>query len=174
MVDEILETARLRGERVRPADLADYRALYQDTRVTATLTVDGQPLPEEELQQRFARKLALWEEEGYGLWFFRDRATGRFVGYCGLQPATHWDPPKVELLYATLPEFWGGGLTTEMAAAVLRVGFAQLGLSEVVSYTLPTNRASQRVMEKQGFRYEGDIDHAGLVHRFYRVKRTED
>jgi hypothetical protein len=29
-------------------------------------------------------------------------------------------------------------------------------------------------MEKQGFRYERDIVHAGLPHRFYRVRRTED
>ena len=173
MVDEILETARLRGERIQPADLANYRALYNDTRVTATLTVDGQPLPEDELQERFARKLALWEEEGYGLWFFRDRATGHFVGYCGLQPSQHGEAATVELLYATLPDYWGGGLTTEMAAAVLRVGFAQLGLAEVVSYALPINRASQRVMEKQGFRYEGDIVHAGLTHKFYRVTSNE-
>ena len=173
-MDEILETKRLRGARIQPADLADYRALYQDTRVTATLTIDGQPLPEDDLQERFAHKLAIWEEQGYGLWFFRDRATEHFVGYCGLQPATHWTPPKVELLYATIPEYWGAGLTSEMAAAVLRVGFAQLGLPEVVSYTLPTNRASQRVLEKHGFHHAGDIVHAGLPHRFSRVLRTED
>ena len=173
MVDESLETERLRGERVQPADLANYRALYQDMLVTATLTVDGQPLPEDELQQRFARRLALWEEQGYGLWFFHERTNGHFVGYCGLQPSQHGGAATVELLYATLPGYWGGGLTTEMAAAVLHVGFAQLGLSEVVSFTLPTNRASQRVMEKQGFRYEGDIVHAGLPHRFYRVLSAE-
>jgi len=77
------------------------------------------------------------------------------------------------LLYAAMPEFWGKGLTSEMAAAVLRVGFAQLGLAEVVSYALHANIASQRVMEKQGFRYERDIVHAGLPHRFYRVLSAE-
>ena len=171
--DATLETPRLRGTRVDPADFADYFALYQDPRVTATLTVDGQPLPEAETCERFARKLALWEEHGYGLWFFRDRADGHFVGYCGLQPADQWDPPAVELLYATLPASWGRGLTSEMAAAILHVGFVQLSLPEVVSYTLPTNRASQRVMEKQGFRYECDITHADLSHRFYRLTRDE-
>jgi ribosomal-protein-alanine N-acetyltransferase len=171
--DETLETPRLRGTRVAPDNFADYFALYQEPRVSATLTVDGQPLPEAETRERFARKLALWEEYGYGLWFFRDRADGRFVGYCGLQPADQWDPPTVELLYATLPDFWGRGLTSEMAAAILHVGFAQLNLPEVVSYALPTNRASQRVMEKQGLRYERDITHSGLPHRFFRLTRDE-
>ncbi|MFN8514227.1 MAG: GNAT family N-acetyltransferase [Chloroflexia bacterium] len=149
-------------------------ALYQDPRVTATLTVDGQPLAEDLARERFASKLANWERDGYGLWFFRERAMGRFVGYCGLQPSVHGDEaPTVELLYAAMPEFWGKGLTSEMAAAVLRVGFAQLGLPEVVSYALHANIASQRVMEKQGFRYERDIVHAGLPHRFYRVLSAE-
>jgi len=172
-VDEALETERLRGARVQPGDFADYFALYQDPRVTATLTADGQPLAEELARERFASKLANWERDGYGLWFFRERATGRFVGYCGLQPSGHGDMPTVELLYAAMPEFWGKGLTSEMAAAVLRVGFAQLGLAEVVSYALHANIASQRVMEKQGFRYERDIVHAGLPHRFYRVLSAE-
>jgi RimJ/RimL family protein N-acetyltransferase len=171
--DESLETPRLRGTRVAPDDFAAYFALYQDPRVTATLTVDGQPLSEAETRERFGRKLALWREHGYGLWFFRDRAGGHFVGYCGLQPAEGWDPPTVELLYATLPAAWSQGLTSEMAAAVLHVGFTQLNLPEVVSYTLPANRASQRVMEKQGLRYERDITHVGLPHRFYRLTRDE-
>ena len=142
-----LETERLRGARLQPGDFADYFSLFRDPRVTATLTADGQPLPEEEARRWFARKLEGWERDGYGLWLFRDRATGRFVGYCGLQPSRHGATPTVELLYAALPE--------------------------VVSYALPTNRASQRVMEKQGFRYERDIIHAGLPHRFYRVTSNE-
>lgn len=170
--DETLETARLRGERARPGDFPHYLALFREPRVTATLTVDGQPLPEEVARERFARKLVIWEEQGYGLWFFRDRESGDFVGYCGLQPADGQEPPTVELLYATMPAQWGRGLTSEMAAAVLRVGFARLGLPEVVSYTLFANRASQRVLEKQGFRYERDITHAGLPHRFYRLTKT--
>jgi RimJ/RimL family protein N-acetyltransferase len=172
-VDESLETARLRGARVHVGDFAAYFALFRDPRVTATLTVDGQPLAEEVARERFAAKLANWERDGFGLWFFRERDTGRFVGYCGLQPSGHGDTATVELLYAALPEHWGRGLTSEMAAAVLRVGFAQLGLDEVVSYALPTNVASHRVMEKQGFRYERDIVHAGLPHRFFRVTRNE-
>lgn len=169
-VDATIETARLRGERARPGDFADYFALFADPRVTATLTVDGQPLDEAEARRWFARKLDGWAREGIGIWMFRDRADGRFVGYGGLQRASAEQGDLYELLYAALPEFWGRGLTTELAAAVLRVGFEQLGLAEVVSYALPVNRASQRVMEKVGFRYERDIVHAGLPHQMYRVR----
>jgi len=68
---------------------------------------------------------------------------------------------------------WNQGFATEMVEASLRFGFEQLGLSEIGSWTLPINVASQRVMAKLGFRYEKDIDFAGLPHRFYRLVKDE-
>ena len=44
---------------------------------------------------------------------------------------------------------------------------------EIGSWTLPINLASQRVMEKLGFRYERDFEFAGLLHRFYRLVAGE-
>ena len=41
-------------------------------------------------------------------------------------------------------------------------------MRDIVCFTLPTNRASQRVMEKVGFVYERDITHANLPHVLYR------
>ena len=40
---------------------------------------------------------------------------------------------------------------------------------DLVCFTLTTNHASQRVMEKVGFRYECNVLHAGLPHVFYRL-----
>ena len=64
-------------------------------------------------------------------------------------------------------------MATVMAGAILTVAFEQLGMAEVVCFTLTTNRASQRVMEKVGFEYERDIVHAGLPHVFYRITASE-
>jgi RimJ/RimL family protein N-acetyltransferase len=72
-----------------------------------------------------------------------------------------------------MPEYWNRGFATEMAEASLDVGFGQLGFPEIGSWTLPGNMASQRVMEKLGFRYERDFEFAGLVHRFYRLAAGE-
>jgi RimJ/RimL family protein N-acetyltransferase len=43
----------------------------------------------------------------------------------------------------------------------------------MISFTLPTNAASRRVMEKCGFSYEADFKHAGLDHVLYRLTRTK-
>jgi RimJ/RimL family protein N-acetyltransferase len=44
--------------------------------------------------------------------------------------------------------------------------------SDLVCFTLTTNHASQRVMEKVGFRYERDVLHAGLPHVLYRLSAS--
>jgi RimJ/RimL family protein N-acetyltransferase len=80
---------------------------------------------------------------------------------------------EVELAYALVAEYWNRGLATEMARGILRVAFEQLHMTDVVCFTLTTNRASQRVMEKAGFEYERDVVHAGLPHVLYRITASE-
>lgn len=80
---------------------------------------------------------------------------------------------EVELAYVLMPEFWGKGLATEIAQVSLKVAFEQLGLADVVCFTMTTNRASQLMMEKVGFKYERDIVRANLPHVFYRITADE-
>jgi RimJ/RimL family protein N-acetyltransferase len=42
-----------------------------------------------------------------------------------------------------------------------------------VSFTLTTNRASQRVMEKAGLGFDRRIEHAGLPHLLYRLSAPD-
>ena len=167
---DTFRTARLIAERLRAGHLAEVSHLHQDTRVMATL---GGVLSEESTRQAIDRGLGHWERHGYGIWVFRDQATGQFVGRAGLRIIQLGDRTEVELLYALMPEFWGKGIATEIAAAIVTLGFERLGLPDIVAFTLPTNRASRRVMEKVGCRYERDIIHANLTHVLYRLSARD-
>jgi len=79
------------------------------------------------------------------------------------------DKDEVEVAYALVADFWGRGLATEMAGRFLEMGWGHYGLTEIVCFTLTTNLASRRVMEKVGFHYERDIVHSGLPHVLYRI-----
>ncbi|MBS0350083.1 MAG: GNAT family N-acetyltransferase [Proteobacteria bacterium] len=50
------------------------------------------------------------------------------------------------------------------AKAVLKYGFQELNLNEIVSFTVVDNRTSRRVMEKIGLHYNprDDFDHPRL------------
>ena len=80
---------------------------------------------------------------------------------------------EIELGYTFLPEYWGRGLATEIAGASLEVGFEQLGMENLVCFTLTTNHASKRVMEKVGFVFEREVVHTGEATLLYRLTRDE-
>ena len=80
---------------------------------------------------------------------------------------------EVEVGYGFVPEYWGRGFATELARESVRVGFNELRLPNMVSFTLPTNLASRRVMEKAGFRYERDFIYANLTHVLYRQRAPQ-
>jgi ribosomal-protein-alanine N-acetyltransferase len=99
----------------------------------------------------------------------RDRESGRFVGRGGLHHVEIDDRDEIEVGYCFLAEFWGRGLATELACASVHAAFTVLHLPEIVCFTLPTNLASQRVMQKAGFRYEREGAYKDLPHVFYRL-----
>ena len=138
-----------------------------------TLSPDGQPLSDDITRRGLAEADEHWGRHGFGFWAFHDKVSGRFIGRAGLKLYRTDDRDRVGLAYAVVSELWGRGYATEMAAASLRVGFEELGLPEIASWTLPINHASQRVMEKLGFRYEHDFVFAGLPHRFYRLSAPD-
>jgi ribosomal-protein-alanine N-acetyltransferase len=162
-------TDRLVAERLREEHLGEIQEMHRDPRVMATL---GGLRSDEETACYLRDNLDHWERHGYGIWVFRDRAEGLFVGRAGLRNTHLGGNDEVELAYALVAEYWNRGLATEMAGAILELAFERLELTDVVCFTLPTNRASRRVMEKAGFGYERDVVHAGLPHVLYRITAT--
>lgn len=83
----------------------------------------------------------------------RDKATGAFRGGVGL----HINAPfnSAELGYWIAVPFWGQGLMTEAVGAILRFGFAELGLRRVYAHHITENEGSGKVMLKNRMVREG-------------------
>jgi ribosomal-protein-alanine N-acetyltransferase len=161
-----IETERLRGERISDAHQADLCVLLGDPRVGATL---GGVLTPPRVTASIMAKVAHWERHGFGYWFWREKATGAPIGRGGLQQTHIGGRDEVEVGWAVMADRWGEGFATELGAASARVAFEQLGLADIVAFTLPDNRASRRVMEKLGFEFERDVEYVGLPHLLYRL-----
>ena len=163
-----LTTPRMLAEAITSLHLPELHRLYTDPQVMKTLSADGKPLSEESDRGNTNRLLTTGSstDSASGSSIETD---GQFIGRGGLKIYQIDGKDVSGLAYAVMPDYWNQGFATEMAQASLEVGFGQLGLPEIGSWTLPINLASQRVMEKLGFRYERDFEFAGLVHRFYRL-----
>ena len=121
-----------------------------------------------ELLDRYRHQL---DERGFTWWPWRRRASAELVGMIGLNAAEVEGEPVVEVGWTVAPAHWGHGFATEAAAASLAWGFDVCKLDEIVSFTMPENLASRRVMEKLGMEFEREFDHQGLPHVLYRIGR---
>lgn len=166
---ESFRTERLVAERLDARHLHELLRMHGSRRVMATL---GGVRDAPETGAMLETWLAHWDRHGFGLWIFREAASGEFAGRAGLQRVRIEGGDEVELAYALMPGFWDRGLATEMAARLVDLAFGELALPELVSFTLPGNRRSRRVMEKVGFAYERDILHAGLLHVLCRARHA--
>jgi len=143
----------MRGERLGPEHAAVLAPILTDPRVGATM--GGVPTPQQ-LADRLALATQEWERNGFGYWMFFDAATGAPLARGGLSRAEFDGRPEIEIGWTVAPERWRQGLATELGAAVLEVA-ADLGLDDIVAFTLPHNTASRRVMAKLGFVYEKTV-----------------
>ena len=155
-----LRTERLRLRRFRPADLEPFAALNADPRVMEHLI---RTLSRDESDALAARIEEHFEAHGFGLFAVEVVDASAFAGFVGLSVPrfeAHFTP-CVEIGWRLAARYQGRGYATEGARAVLAFGFEQIGLDEIVSFTVPANLPSRRVMEKLGMtRSDGDdFDH---------------
>jgi len=164
------ETARVKARRVTPGDLEELVSMLQNPEVMKTM---GGVRSRDQILSGLEKMIKHWEMYGFGEWVLEDKDTGAFMGRAGLKHVYIDGADEIELLYALLPEYWSKGLATEAAKEIVRIGFEELGLENIACFTLPENKASQRIMEKLGFTYEKKCVHADLPHVFYRLTKEQ-
>lgn len=165
-----------------------FRHMNRDRRVMEFFPSPLSARASDALLERF---MVHQEREGFGVWPLvlapgaKDgRAASAFAGFVGLLRVRADMPfaPAVEIGWRLVPTCWDHGYATEAARACLAFGFVQLGLEEIVSFTVPGNRRSRRVMERLGMvrDADGDFDHPALPddhplrrHVLYRLARNE-
>ncbi|HMG84693.1 MAG TPA: GNAT family N-acetyltransferase [Terracidiphilus sp.] len=124
------------------------------------------------------------EQHGFGPWAAELRESQEFIGYVGLViPRFEASfTPCVEIGWRLARKYWGKGLATEGARALASHGFEVQRLLELVSFTVPSNVRSLRVMQKLGMTHDprDDFDHPSIPaghplqrHVLYRLKRDD-
>jgi RimJ/RimL family protein N-acetyltransferase len=176
---EELHTERLRLRRWLPSDRQPFAQVNCDPRVMEFLPG---PLSRHESDARADQIEAHFQQHGFGLWAVEIPGVTTFAGFVGLYV------PRIVAPFSSCigvgwrlgAAHWNRGYATEGARAALDFGFRWLQADEIVSYTVPHNVRSRRVMEKLGMTHSAkdDFDHPLLAeghplrwHVFYRLRR---
>jgi len=178
---DTLTTPRLTLRPWRASDRVLFQAINADPRVMefypSTLTPQESDALVTRIEQHFA-------QHGHGPYAVELTETGTFIGYIGLYTPTfaaHFTP-TVEIAWRLSADHWGKGLATEGARAVLHHAFQTLKLPSLVSFTVPQNQRSRRVMEKLGMTHDPSEDfyHPNLPeghplrrHVLYRIRNRQ-
>ncbi len=155
-----LLTPRLTLRALAADDLEAFAAMQANPNVMRTLGT-GVTRSRAETWDGMARMLGQWPLRGYGMFAVVESATGRFAGRAGILHPYDWAEP--ELAYGLDEPFWGRGYATEAAVILHRWAFLQKELTSLVSYVMPTNTASRRVLEKLGATCTGRLTLMGTV-----------
>jgi RimJ/RimL family protein N-acetyltransferase len=172
------QTDRLLLRRWLPADREPFARMNADARVMEYMPALLTPAESDAL---IARIEAHFQRHGFGLYAVEIRESGEFAGFVGLMvPAFEAAfTPCVEIGWRLSADQWGRGLATEAAREVVRHAFEDLRLGSLVSFTVPANMRSRRIMEKLGMTRDPTEDfdlprlpegHPLRRHVLYRLK----
>jgi RimJ/RimL family protein N-acetyltransferase len=153
-----IHTERLLMRRWRDADRGPFAAMNADPEVMRYFPAALDRVASDGFVDRIE---ALFQRQGFGLWALEEAATGRFLGFTGLNPM----PPGVpgaggmEVGWRLAAHAWHQGFATEAATAAVGVAFGGAGLAEIWSITAVSNEPSQAVMQRLGMTLYGYFDH---------------
>src|SRR5262245_40812412 len=135
---EEIRTDRLLLRRWRQADLVPFAAMNADPRVMEHFP---KLLSREESDALVARIEAHVAQHGFAQWAVEIPGVTTLAGFIGLSVPRFEEKftPCVEVGWRLAAEYWGYGYATEGAYAALEFGFDQLGLPEILSFTVPAN-----------------------------------
>jgi RimJ/RimL family protein N-acetyltransferase len=146
-----LRTPRLEIREFAPADLDALCQFVCDARVTRFML--QAPRDRDQALAYLEQVIGYQAERPRSAWELAviRREDQALIGACTL---TLLAAGEADLGYMLLRNVWGQGLATELASALIGAGFHQLKLRRISSTVDVRNRASIRVLEKAGLRWD--------------------
>jgi RimJ/RimL family protein N-acetyltransferase len=164
----ILETERLLLREFVLDDVEAFFRMVSDPDVIRYVG-EGAKTIEEAKKGLEERPLQDYRKHGYGRWATVYKPSGKVIGFAGLKYLE--DVKEVDLGYRFFKEYWGQGIATESSRAIVAYGFDRLRLARIVAFANIENKASIRVLEKVGFRFEKHATYCGHEVAWYAIER---
>jgi RimJ/RimL family protein N-acetyltransferase len=148
----VWETERMTLRQLTDGDAAALYEIDRDPEVMRFLT-GGMPTSYDEINATLARVIADHDRfPDLGRWAALDKDTQEFIGWFALDVPEGGGGGDADLGYRLGRRWWGNGLATEGAKALIHKAFVDACVDRVFARTMAVNTASRRVMEKAGLR----------------------
>lgn len=115
-----------------------------------------------QIRQFIEQRLLSYLEPGFGLYAIIHKQQDKLIGYCGFFVQQVNEYPEIEIGYRLAQQYWGQGLATEAARAVLAYGKQKYQFKRFACLIEPANTRSIGVAKKLGMKLEKKIIYHGL------------
>ena len=164
---QILETSRLTLRYITSRDAEALMPILGDPEVMR-FSIIGVHSPKQ-IKQFIEQRLLSYLERGFGLYALVHRQNQELIGYCGFFIQSIDQQREVEIGYRLAKKYWGQGLATEAAKAVLEYGQQRFNFKRFICLIEPENVRSIRVATKLGMKLEKNIIYYGLDVAMYSL-----
>jgi [ribosomal protein S5]-alanine N-acetyltransferase len=165
----IIESARLILRPVSLDDLERMHAIWTEPDVRRYLW-DDEIINIETAEEVIRGSIESFENNGFGIWGVYSKERQNLIGFCGYRYIDK--SSRIEIIYGLEPKFWGKGITTEAAKAILRYGFKEIKFEVIEGITNIENRASWKVLEKIGMKFERRDNSNNQDLLFYSISKS--
>ncbi len=145
----LCETERLIIRHWSPKDLAPFQALVADPEVMKYIG-DGSVLSPEKASDYIQNCISNIQKIGWARFAVELKSEHSLIGFCGF---AHYNG-ELDFGWRYAKKHWGKGYATEAAKAVLELGVKRFQFPRIVCFAFTENKASIRIMEKIGLRFE--------------------
>ncbi|WP_343225200.1 GNAT family N-acetyltransferase [Paenibacillus sp. EZ-K15] len=99
------------------------------------------------------------------------KETGECIGWCNTGPKEELPQPNREIMYGISNQHYNKGYTTQAARALIQFLFRNTSERELSALAVVHNHASNKVIQKCGFKYMGDIELEQERYHLYKLRR---
>lgn len=154
---EYIETERTIMRKLTKEDAIEFYTLNLDEEVLK-FTGD-KPFENLQIAVDFLANYDQYEKYGVGRLAVIDKATLKFIGWCGLKYSI--DKNEYDIGFRFYRNYWNKGFATETAKKCLEFGFEKLNIEKIVGRAMKENIGSIRVLEKIGMTFKENFDFDG-------------
>jgi [ribosomal protein S5]-alanine N-acetyltransferase len=144
--------------RLREFSEADTESLvrYANNYKVARFLTDGFPYPYTEEHARSFISNANSEKSPNLI--FAIEVNGEAAGAIGVHPQSDIHRKNAEMGYWLAEPYWGHGIVTRAVREMVAIAFERFDINRIFARPFSSNPASQKVLEKAGFRLEGRFE----------------
>lgn len=147
------------------SDKNEYFAMMADPEVTKYLSDEDVPTSVNAAEDEIKFWGGLFYRRQSIFWAITDAQSDKLIGTIGFN---NWNfqNKRAEISYDLIKSHWGKGIMTKVLSNIKLFAFNDMGVHRIEGRTMVDNVASQKLLNKTGFKLEG-------IQKGYRIIRGE-